>query len=309
MGFRKSVLVCVTNSEKVLWFKVIMVKKGRYWYEQHVELNDVRGSLCAILKSSLNLLEVEVPVLTVSGVEYEPIRFLGSGATSNVLCVKDENAREYAAKNPRDGMDLWNDHEMLDLLKDVKGVPKTLGWFDNGKSLRIHPVGEKISHKSIPELWSFVPGLVDVLESAHKCGIVNRDVRPGNIMTVKGESEAIEMLYILDWGFAVPEGEPCPFSGGVRYASERVLEELASGNRHVMVNAKDDTEALVHTIFALRYKVKNKNLRSMKDNDFDGIRRFWSECSKEYLGWQSAWAAARLAEYKNLKIEVEKMVP
>lgn len=308
MGFRRSVLVGVTDLEMVQWFKVIMEDKKRFTYEVHVELNDVRGSLCALLKSSLSDLEVEVPVLSVSRVEYEPIRFLGSGATSNVLCVKDEDDREYAAKIPLHGKNLQNDYRMLTCLNDVKGVPKVLGWFDDEKSLRIHPVGERISHKSISSRWSLVPGLVDVLERAHEHGIINRDVRPDNIMIAKRELEETEMLYILDWGYAVTKKKSSCFSGGVMYASERILEQLAEGDHQVVVDERDDTEALVHTIFALRYREKHKMLRGLNRQDFDEIRRFWSVCYDEHPGWQSAWTAARSGDYVELKRELQKMV-
>jgi hypothetical protein len=309
MGFRRSVLVGVMDLEKVQWFKVIRVNKERFKYKVHCELNDVRGSLCALLKSSLSDLEVELPVLTVSGVEYEPIRFLGSGAISNVLCVKDEDGREYAAKIPLHGRNLQNDYRMLTCLNDVKGVPKALRWFDDDTSLQIHPVGERISHKLISSCWSLVPGLVDVLERAHKRGTINRDVRPDNIMIAKGEFEETEVLYILDWGFAVTKGESYPFSGGVMYASERILKQLASGDHYVVVDERDDTEALIHTIFALRYKLKNKMLRRMNRRNYDGIRRFWSECYEEYPGWQSAWMAACSGDYVELKNELQKMIP
>lgn len=88
MGFRRSVLVGVTDLDKVQWFKVVMEDRKRFMYEVHIELNDVHGLLCALLNSSLSDLEVELPVLAVARVEYEPIRFLGSGATSNVLCER-----------------------------------------------------------------------------------------------------------------------------------------------------------------------------------------------------------------------------
>lgn len=275
----------------------------------HCELNDVRGSLCALLKCSLRYLEVELPVLSVCGVEYEQIRFLGSGATSYVLCVIDEAGKEYAAKIPVGDKNLQNDHEMVACLTDVKGVPKTLGWFDDGASLRIHPVGRKISCKNISSCWSLVPGLVDVLQKAHKIGLINRDVRPDNIMIAKGESEETEMLYILDWGFAVRKGKSYPFSGGVMYASEKVLEELGDGNRDILVDERDDTEALVHTIFALRYKPVKRKLCRMQRNEHDKIRRFWSKCYEEYPGWQSAWNAACSGDYEKLKCELGNMVP
>ena len=141
-----------------------------------------------------------------------------------MFSVKGEDDREYAAKIPLHGKNLQNDYRMLTCLNDVKGVPKVLGWFDDEKSLRIHPVGERISHKSISSRWSLVPGLVDVLERAHEHGIINRDVRPDNIMIVKSELEEPEMLYILDWGYAVTKKKSSCFSGGVMYALERILE-------------------------------------------------------------------------------------
>lgn len=153
-----------------------------------------------------------------------------------------------------------------------------------------------------------MPGLVDVLERAHKFGIINCDVRPDNIMIAKGKSEESEMLYILDWGYAVTRRKPAYFSGGVMYASERILRQLAGGGHEVVADERDDTKALIHTIFALRYREKYKMLRWLIREDFDRIRRFWSECYDEYPGWQSAWTAARAGKYAELKRELQKMV-
>jgi hypothetical protein len=109
-------------------------------------------------------------------------------------------------------------------LNDVKGMPKVLGWFDDDKSPRIHPVGERISHKSISSRRSLVPGLVDVLERAIKHGTIIHDVRPDNIMIAKGVSEETKMLYIVDWSYAVAKQKSSCFSGGVMCALERILE-------------------------------------------------------------------------------------
>jgi hypothetical protein len=52
MGFRRSVLVGVTDLEMVQWFEVIMEDSKMFMYEVHVKLNDVCGSLFTPLKSS-----------------------------------------------------------------------------------------------------------------------------------------------------------------------------------------------------------------------------------------------------------------
>lgn len=75
-----------------------MEDKKRFMYEVYVELNDVCGFLCVLLKSSFSDFEVEVLVLSVFRVEYELICFLGFGVISNVFCVKDEDDREYVVK-------------------------------------------------------------------------------------------------------------------------------------------------------------------------------------------------------------------
>lgn len=307
-GYRSSVLVGVTDLDKVQWFKVIRTGRNIFKYEVHDELNDVRGSLCALLNSSLIDLGVELPSLTLCGVQHEPIRFLGSGATSHVLCVKGDDDTEYAAKVPLSWKDLAIDHQMLTALKDVEGVPKVLGWFEDGKTLKIHPVGRGLSRKQLSS-WSWmVPGLVDVLRKAHDLGIINRDVRPDNIMIAKGDSEETEMLYILDWGYAVTKNQLSAFSGGVLYASERILGQLADGDCEVLAEGRDDLEALVHTIFSLRFHEKHKMLRGLKRDDFGELRMFWSKCSDDYPAWNSALAAARAEDYEKLKSEFKQLI-
>lgn len=109
--------------------------------------------------------------------------------------------------------------------------------------MRIHLVGEWISHKSISSCWSLVPELVDVLESAHKLSIINGYVRLENIMIAKGESKESEMLYILDWSYVVTKRKPTCFTRGVLYASKRILRKLAGGDYEVVVDEWDDTKA------------------------------------------------------------------
>jgi len=249
------------------------------------------------------------PSLTADGVQHELICFLGAGATSSVFCVKGEDGREYAAKVPFSHTGpLLNDEQMLDALKDVEGVPEVLGWFEDGKSLKIHPVGRPLSRKHLSSWSRMVPGLVDVLQKAHELGIINRDVRPHNIMIAEGKSKKSDMLYILDWGYAVTKNQASAFSGGVLYASERILELLATGAYEVVAEGRDDLEALVHTIFSLRFHEKHMMLRDLEKTDFGKLQLFWSKCSDEIPAWNSALTAARAEDYEKLKSEFEQLI-
>jgi hypothetical protein len=300
--FRSCVLVGVTDLEKVQFFKVIREQKGQFRYAIHHELTNVREVLCALLKSSPCDLFLELPVLEMSGVQYETVDYLGCGATSNVVLVKDVGGRSYAAKIPHSTKSLQTDHSVLSKLQGVNGVPQMFGWFDDGKSLKISPVGRKLNCKSISSWSDMVPGLVDVLREAHDLAIINRDVRPENIMSAEGR------LYILDWGYAVAKGEPYAFSGGVMYASDRILGLLESGSYKVLAEEKDDLEALVHSIFALRYKSYFNELHGIDRMRFGDLRAFWEKCFARIQYWRPILEAARNTDYIKVKSEFERMV-
>lgn len=102
---------------------------------------NVREHLCALLNSSPRDNFMELPVLSMSGVKYETIHYLDCGATK-IVCVKDGSGRCDVAKIPLSTKSLQNDHDVLSKLQNVEGVPKMLGWFDDGKALKISPVGQ-----------------------------------------------------------------------------------------------------------------------------------------------------------------------
>lgn len=301
-GFRSCVLVGVTDLEKVQFFKVIREQRGQFRYELHHELTNIREVLCALLKSSPRDLFLELPVLEMSGVRYETVDYLGCGSTSIVLLVQDVSGRSYAAKIPYPTKSLQTDHSVLSKLQGVNGVPEMLGWFDDGKSLKISPVGQKLNCENISSWSDMVPGLVDVLQKAHERAVINRDVRPENIMSAEGR------LYILDWGYAVVKGESCAFSGGVTHASERILGLLDSGSDEVLAEEKDDLEALVHSIFALRYQSCSNKLRGIDRMRFGDLRVFWEKCFARFQYWGPILEAAWNTDYINVKSEFERMV-
>lgn len=174
---------------------------------------------------------------------------------------------------------LTNESRLLTKLKGVKGVP-TLYWSGKkpqsddralimtylGSDLQTHLT--KLRSFSLKTVLMCGVQLVKVLQSVHNKGIVHRDIKPDNILTLfDGDSplkaqglmqeKDVNQLYLCDFGISKVFRENNkhidykinkPFIGTIRFASE-------AAHKGFEVSRKDDLESLGYVLVFL-YKGK-----------------------------------------------------
>ncbi len=126
----------------------------------------------------------------------------------------------------------------LQQLAGIPGVPRLVGVCKDANFMRgivMQPLGKVIEWEewnsritAEQPLHKLVGQLVHTLEMSHARGIINRDVRPGNVI-VAGSNET-QQLVSIDWGFAVkcPEGRgsvALVYEGTIGYASDSVWRQ------------------------------------------------------------------------------------
>lgn len=174
---------------------------------------------------------------------------------------------------------LTNESRILTKLKGLKGVP-TLFWSGKkpqsddralimtylGSDLQTHLT--KLRSFSLKTVLMCGVQLVKVLQSVHNKGIVHRDIKPDNILTLfEGDSplksqglmqeKDVNQLYLCDFGISKVFRENNkhidykinkPFIGTIRFASE-------AAHKGFEISRKDDLESLGYVLVFL-YKGK-----------------------------------------------------
>ncbi len=101
---------------------------------------------------------------------------------------------------------------------------------------------------------------------SHARGIINRDVRPSNVIVAGSETR---QLVILGWGLAVkcPEGSDSAtavYEGTIAYTSDSVWQQDidGSGCGEVLVSPADDLVSLVRCMFAMLHPLASSSAAS-----------------------------------------------
>ena len=113
---------------------------------------------------------------------------------------------------------LQHEVEMLTrLLQGIQGIPTLVHTNAAQRYLLMTPIGESLafrkSHGRLP--YVFIQ-LVEILRGVHEKGIIHRDIRPANILLVKGELDTKPHVVLIDWGFAAIAGKKEIFSFLIR---------------------------------------------------------------------------------------------
>jgi hypothetical protein len=149
---------------------------------------------------------------------------------------------------------------------------------------------------------SRVHDLVSAIFIAAANGYVHRDVRLANIMLgpcdpATGKFVAEPRAYLLDWGFAVQAGVAVEYRGTGRFASQRVLNQLALGEATFEVDYTDDAASLVKTMF--HFVQMNADFRGLPRQDTvlssaacKLAFSFWDETFDAHPLWRDAYKAA-----------------
>ena len=152
-------------------------------------------------------------------VEYNYTRSLGSGISSSVcLYYHEQNTiavKFYTWTEPTTSLQsvINREYTILEILKDVEGVPKVVGRGDT--YLAMTPVGNPLPD-SLPD--EMLKKFVKLLKQIHAKGVIHMDLRLPNLMLVGDQP------LIVDFGFArTVDGEESKILGG---ATEKVRNEF-----------------------------------------------------------------------------------
>lgn len=237
-----SVVLGITDMRTIQWFCITCSNVGDHFkVAKGLATTDISESICGFMYAKRSVLGVKMSLVVHRlPSSWRILKHIGSGLTIHVYLVVSAS-RRLAVKVPNSGFDLSDDIENLEALASVDGVPKIHQKVHS--MIALEPVGELFSSEFLGEYEAkgFRLSLVDlvvILDCAHQRGIVNRDLRPKNIMIGESLSNAGKpRLYILDWGFATNSNKACSFSGSAVTASDHVFEQLSQRKHCALTRA------------------------------------------------------------------------
>lgn len=224
----------------------------------------------------------KTPQLKGDGMEVILGDYLGAGSSGAVFAcgykgdggggvIANAVAKVYFASSPEG----WT-HEVATLRKiheqSVPFVPEVLFSmqnveFDHGKAamLGMRPAGESVqsrlraarcSRESLVHIAQIVQAdvLLCLQEVHSKCKLAHLDVRPANIVLVRGaksETEETERAYLIDWGTAKSLGESTSFRGCMAFASAEMIQLRIAKRSTASVTVNMDLDSLILTLAAI----------------------------------------------------------
>jgi serine/threonine protein kinase len=210
----------------------------------------------------------------------------------------------------------------LQQLAGIPGVPRLVGVCkdaNNMPGIVMQPLGKVLEWgewssrvTSEQPLHQLVGQLVLTLKMSHARGIINRDVRPSNVIVAGSETQ---QLVIIDWGFAVkcPEGSEsvaAVYEGTIAYASDSVWRQYmdGSGCGEVRVSPADDLVSLVRCMFVMLHPAVQQDLRTLPRDDAQAAMGFWHRLLAIRPRWQLAVGAAARADYGMVRELLESLL-
>ena len=130
------------------------------------------------------------------------------------------------------------------------------------------------------------------VQAAHGKLIINRDVRPNNLMHTQSQ------VFLVDWGSATLQ-QNAPYEGTVHYASTRVLHQLTQNLDSVAVGPADDLESLVASMFCISHPDAHSQLQKVDKLPIP-VMQWWTRTWSPRPQWQLALRAARAANHDSV---------
>lgn len=284
------------------------------------------------------------------GIEYIPEYRLGYGGTGTVWSINLPNSNTNRNQDDEENQSIVpagttaaaaaavkvaTSERMYETLKNeakilsdaieggVPFIPKLL-WYETGL-LCIQPVGKPLQ----PDEWrrKHVLQLLDYAVAMHKIGLVDRDIRPPNIIQ-SGDS-----LLKIDLGAVVRISEvPLTYHayhGSIHFAADELLYELQK-NKDACFMARNDPRdpfyrsgklpelrlrslpqhalhSIVRTVFAIRIFGKRMKdvFGELDQRDYYVIQRYWSKQFARRPQWLEWSNAAENQDIEKLKMMAE----
>src|SRR5262245_28592955 len=205
---------------------------------------------------------------------YELQELLGTGAFGSVWRARDTQlGREVAVKLPRRGQ-LSSPAEEERFLREARSAaqlhhPGIVAVHDVGRELEtLYIVSDLVrgvslqewlggSWLSFPEAAELVAGVADALDSAHRQGVVHRDVKPSNIMLEVAEVEGaggrqpVRPPLVMDFGLALRDaGDVTMTLDGQVLGSPAYMSPEQGRNPHA-VDGRSDVYSLGVILYEL----------------------------------------------------------
>ncbi|KAL0023256.1 hypothetical protein WJX77_000462 [Trebouxia sp. C0004] len=141
------------------------------------------------------------------GASIQVVGLLGFGATSHVYEAL-EGGQQVVAKVPFRPQNLSQECAVLQSLQGIAGIPNLLHDQCVGDSILMRPVLDPLAPGAffVYNLHNSLPTLVQMLKAAHCKLVINRDVRPNNLMHTQSQ------IYLVDWGSATLQ-QNAPYEG------------------------------------------------------------------------------------------------
>lgn len=288
---RKMVLVGLTDLLSITLILVRLDSNAQgtedLSFDMSARLPDVKRTLLQLLSCEPQRWFVELPDL---GPSIQIVGLLGSGATSHVYEAA-EGGQQVVAKVPFI-QDLSHECSILQSLQGIAGVPELLHNQCVGDGILMRPVLDPLTARAffVHNLHNSLPSLVQTLKLAHGKRIINRDVRPSNLMHNQST------IFLVDWGSATLLQRSL-YEGTIHYASLGVLQQLTQDLAIIFTGPADDLESLVASVFCISHPDTNQELQRGAKLPAS-VMQWWIQTWKSRPQWQLALTAARAANHE-----------
>jgi hypothetical protein len=291
----------------------------KLWETPVYLLNGEGGEyLIGLLSTVPSQLGMQSP-LQVNNQEVFLNKVLGLGGSS-VVYEGTYNNKTVVVKHfrPNNNNKLISEVNNLKLVEKLgDNVTKHLYTTDDKSALLLSPVGIQLAsilddykntNKIVANSFIF-NNVISILEKVHKIQLVHRDITLSNIFILEKEDSGVKskLVFLNDWGCAVPMGVQTTFSGSLQFAPDRVLKLMLSLNDLVIQyepRPEDDLEMLVKCLSS-RINPEFERWRTVPST-VSGIKKlfeFWQQQLSPNF-WKNMLHLAQQLDYGEMKNKI-----
>jgi len=243
----------LTDGTDITFLKITFRENGEYEYTatHYYNYSEIGYKyLFYLLNSSLDVLGWSIPTFTdKNGTPHFVANKISSGKTSTTwrttsgVVIKSYYSAYLESKNTE-----------VQILKKLSNIPSIPILEAEGENfIVITPFGTKFENfENSHQLTKFL----QMLKKVHDVGIIHRDIRPSNLI-IKDN-----LVYLIDWGFAVEKDKPEIYKGTLWCAANEIL---TSKTNSIASKPQHDLIMFVKMYYA-RY---NRRLESLISRDFN----------------------------------------